>query len=111
MDAFDSDVLIYAAAGGHILGESVRALFSDQVPGSVGIGSVLLLPEVLAKPLREADHAELAELGLAPWSAGAASGRPGDCEGGSFTRARRTDSRRLMRSIWRRLCWAALTGS
>jgi predicted nucleic acid-binding protein len=63
VDAFDSDVLIYAAAGGHLLGESVRALFSDEVAETVGIGSVLLLPEVLAKPLREADSVELTELG------------------------------------------------
>ena len=48
MDAFDSDVLIYAAAPGHPLGERVAALFPAHPPGShgpvVGVGSVLLLP-------------------------------------------------------------------
>jgi predicted nucleic acid-binding protein len=59
MDAFDSDVLIYAAAPGHPLGERVAALFPAHPlvsPGpKVGVGSVLLLPEVLSKPLRDGD--------------------------------------------------------
>ena len=59
MDAFDSDVLIYAAAPGHPLGERVAALFPAHPLGShgpmVGVGSVLLLPEVLSKPLRDGD--------------------------------------------------------
>lgn len=49
--AFDADVLIYAAAGGHPLGTRVAALFADPVVGRVG--SVLLLTEVLAKPMRD----------------------------------------------------------
>ncbi len=61
MDAFDADVLIYAALRGHGLGRRVRALF-DERP-TVGIGSVLLLPEVLSKPRREGAYEELAELG------------------------------------------------
>ena len=61
MDAFDADVLIYAALRGHRLGRRVRALF-DERP-TVGVGSVLLLPEVLTKPRRERAHEELAELG------------------------------------------------
>jgi predicted nucleic acid-binding protein len=85
VDAFDADVLIYAAAPGHPLGQRVAALFAVQ-PGRklitkpttktsarVGIGSVLLLPEVLTKPLRdgEADavrvlSAFLARLDLRP---------------------------------------------
>ena len=60
MDAFDSDVLIYAAVSGHPLGERVAALFpADASDGSgpkVGVGSVLLLPEVLSKPLRDGDE-------------------------------------------------------
>ena len=56
MDAFDADVLIYAAAGvGHELGRRVLALFPDAAETgapAVGIGSMLLLPEVLTKPLR-----------------------------------------------------------
>ena len=54
MDAFDADVLIYAAVPGHPLGEQVAALFRSVAPATVaGISSVLLLPEVLAKPLRD----------------------------------------------------------
>jgi predicted nucleic acid-binding protein len=56
MDAFDADVVIYAAVPGHPLGQRVAALFRSAEPGmTAGTGSVLLLPEVLSKPLR--DHA------------------------------------------------------
>jgi len=50
VDAFDADALIYAAVPGHPLGERVAALFRLASPG---VGSVLLLPEVLSKPLRD----------------------------------------------------------
>ncbi|MFT3887289.1 MAG: PIN domain-containing protein [Arachnia sp.] len=51
--AFDADVLIDAADAENELGARVRALFTDTQPGDVvGSGSVLLLAEVLAKPLR-----------------------------------------------------------
>jgi predicted nucleic acid-binding protein len=50
MDAFDADALIYAAVPGHPLGERVAALLRSANPGT---GSVLLLPEVLGKPLRD----------------------------------------------------------
>jgi hypothetical protein len=54
MDAFDADVLIYAAIARHDLGRRVRLLFpagSTAESGAVaGIGSVLLLPELLSKP-------------------------------------------------------------
>jgi predicted nucleic acid-binding protein len=54
MDAFDADVLICAAAPGHPLGRRVAALIrSAGVRTMVGTGSVLLLPEVLGKPLRD----------------------------------------------------------
>lgn len=54
MDAFDADALIYAAEPGHPLGQRVAPLFRAAGPGTtVGIGSLLLLPEVLGKPLRE----------------------------------------------------------
>lgn len=55
MDAFDADVLIYAAVAGHELGRRVRALFPVQPEDDsrAGIGSVLLVPELLTKPLRE----------------------------------------------------------
>ncbi|GAA2183658.1 hypothetical protein GCM10009785_28190 [Brooklawnia cerclae] len=50
MTAFDADVIIYAAAKGHPLGTRVAALFAGADP--VGTGSVLLLTEVLTKPMR-----------------------------------------------------------
>jgi predicted nucleic acid-binding protein len=54
MDCFDADALIYAAIPGHPLGHRVAALFQAAGPNGVaGAGSVLLLPEVLAKPLRD----------------------------------------------------------
>jgi predicted nucleic acid-binding protein len=53
MDAFDADVLIYASIPGHPLGRRVRRLFSEAPSPRVGVGSVVLLPEVLAKPLRD----------------------------------------------------------
>lgn len=53
MDAFDSDVVILAASGDHPLGPPVRALFRAVEDGATaGCASVLLLPEVLTKPLR-----------------------------------------------------------
>jgi predicted nucleic acid-binding protein len=67
MDAFDADVLIYAAVADHPLGMRVRALFPVErveATGAVaGIGSVLLLPELLTKPLRDGANDELDELG------------------------------------------------
>ena len=64
MDSFDADVLIYAAVAGHDLGRRVRALFPiEPLEGTrVGIGSVLLVPELLTKPLRENATDELDEL-------------------------------------------------
>jgi len=51
--AFDADVLVYAAAPAHPLGARVAPLFAPPPDdGAVGVGSVLLLTEVLAKPLR-----------------------------------------------------------
>lgn len=66
MDAFDADVLIYAATAGHPLGRRVRALFPVEAPApgvGAGIGSVLLVPELLTRPLRDEATAEVAELG------------------------------------------------
>jgi predicted nucleic acid-binding protein len=65
--AFDADALIYAADFGNQRGTRVRALFADAGPGDfVGFGSVLLLTEVLAKPLRinpaSAEAASLMEM-------------------------------------------------
>lgn len=66
MDAFDADVLIYAAAPGHPLGERVAAMFREgpvSSPGdTVGVGSVLLVPEVLGKPLQHGDAVAVRKL-------------------------------------------------
>jgi predicted nucleic acid-binding protein len=66
VDAFDADVLIYAAVSGHPLGRRVRALFPSEPMSTTGlvagIGSVLLIPELLTKPLREQSAMELDEL-------------------------------------------------
>jgi predicted nucleic acid-binding protein len=52
--AFDSDVLIYAADANHPLGRRVAWLFDvdPEVQQFIGVGSVILLPEALAKPIR-----------------------------------------------------------
>jgi predicted nucleic acid-binding protein len=66
MDAFDADVLIYAAVPDHALGRRVRALFPREptaTTGSVaGTGSVLLIPELFTKPMREGADTELQAL-------------------------------------------------
>lgn len=55
--AFDADVLIYAASPGHPLGAGVlRELAAED---STSVGSVLLLTEVLAKPMREGREDEV----------------------------------------------------
>ena len=63
MDAFDADVLIYAAGPDHPLGRRVRALFPEEAPATdgavAGIGSVLLTPELLTKPMRDGSEEEL----------------------------------------------------
>ncbi|WP_165485553.1 type II toxin-antitoxin system VapC family toxin [Protofrankia symbiont of Coriaria ruscifolia] len=63
MDAFDADVLIYAATTDHPLGRRVAALFPVAPPSDndppVGVGSLLLLPEVLAKPVRDSNTDEV----------------------------------------------------
>ena len=51
MDAFDADVLIYAAAPDHELGRRVAALFPKAPGERAGVGSALLVPELLSKPL------------------------------------------------------------
>lgn len=67
MDAFDADVLVHAAVPGHELGRRARRLFPSEPvhhAGAVaGVGSVLLLPELLSKPLRDGRTDELASLG------------------------------------------------
>jgi predicted nucleic acid-binding protein len=66
VDAFDADVLIYAAVPGHHLGRRVRALFPVEqtaTSGAIaGIGSVLLIPELLTKPMRDGVDGEMEAL-------------------------------------------------
>jgi predicted nucleic acid-binding protein len=63
VDAFDADVLIYAAVPAHPLGRRVRALFPIQPTEETGVvagtGSVLLIPELLTKPVRNGDENEV----------------------------------------------------
>jgi predicted nucleic acid-binding protein len=63
VDAFDADVLIYAAVLGHPLGRRVAALFPHGSANTAGIGSVLLLPEILAKPIRNGEAGAVQALG------------------------------------------------
>lgn len=80
LTAFDADVLIYAAADGHSLGGPVASLFAAEVGVVAGTRSVLLLPEVLTKLMRDdPDSAEgavlvglLARLDLRPSDAATA---------------------------------------
>ena len=61
--AFDADVLIYAGSPTNSVGVAVAKLFQDQDGLPAGVGSVLLLTEVLSKPMREDDDsAEVATL-------------------------------------------------
>jgi len=53
VDAFDADVLIYAADARNEMGARIRRLFTTAAPDAdVGVGSVLLVPEVLTLPIR-----------------------------------------------------------
>jgi predicted nucleic acid-binding protein len=62
-DAFDSDALIYAAVPGHPLGRRVAALIASGATRTpAGTGSVLLLPEILGKPLRDGAAGEIRAL-------------------------------------------------
>ena len=62
-DAFDADCLIYAAIDDHPLGVKVAALFADAAPGGL-TGSTFLIPELLAKPIREKHQEEVRRLGF-----------------------------------------------
>jgi predicted nucleic acid-binding protein len=64
MDAFDADVLIYAAVPGHRLGRRVAALLPERPVGDVVsvVGSLFLVPEILTTPLRDGRHEEMAVL-------------------------------------------------
>lgn len=81
MDAFDSDVIIYAAEPRHSLGRRILVLFNAAAPGAwVGVGSTLLVPEVLIRPSRHGPHEEggalaalLSRLDLRPLDAATAN--------------------------------------
>jgi predicted nucleic acid-binding protein len=66
VDALDADVLIYAAVLDHPLGRRVLALFPDEPTNADGppalVGSVLLVSELLTKPIRARAHAEVSAL-------------------------------------------------
>lgn len=68
MDALDADVLIYAAVPGHPLGQRVRALFPLESTATTravaGVGSTLLIPELLTKPMREGAESEIEALSV-----------------------------------------------
>ena len=50
--AFEADVLIYAAEAGHPLGSQVLEILEHPKFEGSRIGSALLLPELLSKPIR-----------------------------------------------------------
>lgn len=50
--AFDADALIYAGQVGHPVGRRIEVLFPDSPDEIAGVGSLILLTEVLAKPMR-----------------------------------------------------------
>lgn len=60
MDAFDSDVLIFAATGAHPFSARILAHIRDAAAADdlVGVGSVLLLPELLSNPIRRGATSE-----------------------------------------------------
>lgn len=62
MNAFDSDVLIFAAKPDHPLGPRVLTLFAGKQEEPVGLGSLMLMPEVLTRPIRTQGAGELKEL-------------------------------------------------
>jgi hypothetical protein len=62
MDAFDADVLIHAANAASPVGAPIRALFRQSRGASVGVGSVLLWPELMSKPLRLGAQSESEQL-------------------------------------------------
>ena len=89
-------------APGHPLGRRVHRLFSEATERHVGIGSVVLLPEVLAKPLRDGatDSRHSDRQAAEP---GSTCGRPMRPPPRSPPPSRRPTACVLpMRSIWRR---------
>ena len=59
MIAFDTDVLIYAVSHDHPFGEKIRRLLADPSFNQKRIGSLLLYPELLGKPVREKNQEQI----------------------------------------------------
>jgi antitoxin (DNA-binding transcriptional repressor) of toxin-antitoxin stability system len=91
VDAFHADALIYACVPDHPLGEPVRALFRGSRSEQVGIGSALLIPELLNKPCRKGASCARA----APRPVGVVRRRPVHrrAGGGTWSRVRTTSCR------------------
>lgn len=78
---FDSDVVIYSADTDNPLGPPVAQLFQSAGDAPAGVGSLILLTEVLTKPLRTDPHGKvtmqlrdtLARIDLYPLDAEAAA--------------------------------------
>jgi predicted nucleic acid-binding protein len=66
VEAYDADVLILAGIPDHPLGRRVAALFFTEPAKETilraGVGSALLLPEVLSKPLKDENAAAVTTL-------------------------------------------------
>jgi predicted nucleic acid-binding protein len=62
MDAFDADVLIHAVDTASPVGAPIRALLRRSIDAPIGVGSVLLWPELMSKPLRLGAQSEADEL-------------------------------------------------
>jgi hypothetical protein len=60
MDAFDADVLVYGTSQNNPFGRPIRAILdlADRAGMLAGVGSVLLLPEILSHPVRHGHHGE-----------------------------------------------------
>lgn len=62
MIGFDADVLIYAANPNHPLGDRISQVLTAQANQGKLVGSTLLLPELLIKPVRHHRQVELQRL-------------------------------------------------
>jgi predicted nucleic acid-binding protein len=60
--AFDADVLIYSASPEHPIGRQVRPVLQDPSLAGSLTGSVLLVPELLIKPMRRKASEEVEAL-------------------------------------------------
>lgn len=65
LDAFDADVLIFAVSPNHQHRKVLLGLFERAARDGAmaGVGSVMLLPEILSKPLRDDSADQIDDLG------------------------------------------------